>query len=384
MRRAAGGQAAQGNAALEALRRATRDLEGSRSTQVAEEIQRLDARAREMRERQRDVAEGVAALPHDAPEARAERLRRLGERKDGLAGDVERLEADADRLSRGGRRDQPEAARALAEAAEAIRESRLRDKIVFSKDVMRDGSSDYAGSFEGQIGRDLDAVAERLGAAAGALTGESATRRRERALEIARELVRGLESLRDRIDARQGRGAAPREPGDTAAAAGPAGEPGGRGAQGQPGQPGDSGRGEGSGRGDGQGQETGGRARPPSRVGGGDARQFTREFGMRRQEAQELRRDLARQEIDVSELDAAIADLQRLESARAFGDPRGLDQLQAAAIERLKTFEFMLYRRLGLGDGHRLAAGAPAQVPPEYRALVEEYYRSLGRREGPR
>jgi hypothetical protein len=50
----------------------------------------------------------------------------------------------------------------------------------------------------------------------------------------------------------------------------------------------------------------------------------------------------------------------------------------------LKTFEFTLYRRLGLSDENRPALGAPPPVPPEYRALVEEYYRSLGRRDADR
>jgi hypothetical protein len=101
---------------------------------------------------------------------------------------------------------------------------------------------------------------------------------------------------------------------------------------------------------------------------------------MQRQAAEELRRDLARQGIDVRDLDRIIGELRRLESGRPLGDPKGLEQLQADVIEGLKTFEFLLYRRLGLGEGNRPVLGAPAQVPPEYRALVEEYYRSLARR----
>jgi hypothetical protein len=101
---------------------------------------------------------------------------------------------------------------------------------------------------------------------------------------------------------------------------------------------------------------------------------------MRREAAQELRRDLARDSVDLRDLDRAIGDLRQLESGRPFADPARLAQLQAQALERLKTFEFTLYRRLGLDDAHRPTLGAPAQVPPGYRALVEEYYRSLGRR----
>jgi hypothetical protein len=46
-------------------------------------------------------------------------------------------------------------------------------------------------------------------------------------------------------------------------------------------------------------------------------------------------------------------------------------------IENLKSVEFNLYRKLGLGDGKSPTLGTTAPVPAEYRAAVEEYYRSL-------
>jgi hypothetical protein len=119
---------------------------------------------------------------------------------------------------------------------------------------------------------------------------------------------------------------------------------------------------------------------PGSTQGGamsGDPRQFSREYTVRRQEAERLRADLNRQGIDTRELDRAIADMRRLESGRAFGDPQGLAELQAQVIEGVKTFEFALYRRLGLVNDGRAASGSRPPVPAEYRAMVEEYYRSL-------
>ena len=368
MRRAASGQSTQGSAALEDLRRATRDLEAGRAQRLSEEIKGLESRARDMQQRQEAIAADVAGLQGATPEEREEQLRRLADRKDALAADVERLEADADRLSRGARRDQPGAAGALAEAAEDIRVSRLRDKVVFSKNVMRGGSTEYAGAFEQQIGEDLERVAERLKTATGALTGEPESQRRARALDNTRELVRGLESIRDRIAERTG--------GDSGQAQAPGGEPGEPGEPRQPGQA-ESQQGEQQGRNGTQATE----GQPGEQLNSDDARQFGREFRMRRQAAQDLRRQLAPDGVDLAELDRVIDDLRRLESGRPFGDPQGLERLQADAIERLKTFEFGLYRRLGLEGEHRPAAGTPAQVPPEYRALVEEYYRSLGGRE---
>jgi hypothetical protein len=46
-------------------------------------------------------------------------------------------------------------------------------------------------------------------------------------------------------------------------------------------------------------------------------------------------------------------------------------------LERLKDFEFALLRSVGMGTDGRPAAGARASVPAEYRAMVEDYYRSL-------
>jgi hypothetical protein len=109
----------------------------------------------------------------------------------------------------------------------------------------------------------------------------------------------------------------------------------------------------------------------------GTPEQFAREFRLRRENAEGLRREAAAQGVDTRELDRAIEGLRQLENSRAFGDPKGLEQLQTAMLERLKNFEFALYRSVGLGADGRPAAGARAAAPAEYRALVEEYYRVL-------
>jgi hypothetical protein len=125
--------------------------------------------------------------------------------------------------------------------------------------------------------------------------------------------------------------------------------------------------------GDQRGQQ-GGRAGGVSR---GDAEQFSREVRLRRQTAEEVRREAAAQGVNTQELDRAIQAMRELENTGAFGDPKGLAQLQSAMLERLKDFEFALYRTVaGSADG-RPAVGARATAPAEYRQMVEEYYRSL-------
>ena len=108
-----------------------------------------------------------------------------------------------------------------------------------------------------------------------------------------------------------------------------------------------------------------------------DATQFGREMRMRRENAQQLRDELAKQGMDVKELDQAINSMKQLETSQAIGDPNAAVRLQSSVIDGLKDFEFSLYRKLGLGDQKGPALGARAPVPAEYRAQVEEYYRSL-------
>lgn len=110
-----------------------------------------------------------------------------------------------------------------------------------------------------------------------------------------------------------------------------------------------------------------------------DNRQVAREFGLRRQNAEQLRELARAQGVDVTELDRAIRDLRQLESGRGLGTPQASAELQAALLERLKTFEFSLSRQLAPDAERRGALGARSPVPSEYRAEVEEYYRSLAR-----
>jgi hypothetical protein len=110
-------------------------------------------------------------------------------------------------------------------------------------------------------------------------------------------------------------------------------------------------------------------------------RQFTRELRIRRQAAESLRREVAALGQDVRELDRAVEELRGLERAggRPLGNPQGLDRLEEELIARLKEFEFTLWRALDPSAAAGPALGSGARVPPEYRELVEEYYRSLAR-----
>ncbi|MDQ2664720.1 MAG: hypothetical protein M3Z05_01815 [Gemmatimonadota bacterium] len=440
MKRAATGSAAQGAAAMEQLTRAANGLEGARSAAASASVRKLAEQAKALQDQQAEIADGVKQLGSTSPEKRGEQIQKLNQQKDALSKGVAKLESDVDRAAREARREQPAAAGKLGDAANAIRDQRVREKIDFSKNVIRGGSSDYANAFEGQIGENLKDVADRTRAATGALSGESSSRNQEKTLDKARELVRGMESLRQRVgdktgqngqqlaqgqDGKQGQS----QQGQGNQGQGQQGQQGqgqqgqgqqgqgqqGQGQQGQgqqgkgqqgKGQQGKGQQGQGQGQGQqGQGQGGGGQGQQdgqnPSGGGGSGgtsrvgqargsgtpgsrngidpsaARQFASELAMRRGSAEQLRKELAKQGIATGELDRAIDEMQRLQNSLASGDPKGIDDLQKSVIDGLKTFEFTLYRKLGLGDSKGPALGSNAPVPAEYRAAVEEYYRSL-------
>ena len=65
-----------------------------------------------------------------------------------------------------------------------------------------------------------------------------------------------------------------------------------------------------------------------------------------------------------------------------FADPRSLEQLQAAAIEKLKKVEFALRRKADAGNDSLSLSGSD-QVPDGFRQAIEEYYRALAKKNPP-
>jgi len=102
-----------------------------------------------------------------------------------------------------------------------------------------------------------------------------------------------------------------------------------------------------------------------------DARQYSND-------ARDLRGQLRGQEIDPKELEGVMSALRELEDDRVYQNVSELMRLQTAVAEGLKRFEFALRRKVE-GDANKAALSSADNVPTEFRPLVEQYYRSLGR-----
>ena len=375
---AAGGSQAmsESNSALRGLEDARRQLENARSERARRDAEEAIDEVEELQRQQRDVQRAVRELPRErGPERQAE-IDRLRERKDQMHEVVQDLERRLDEASRSAGRDNAQAARELGEAADEIRESKLKEKLQYTRGTIEQWDPESAVTMELQIEGDLQVLRDRLEAARGA-TGERVAEPLEDALGETRDLVRGMEAMERRLS----------ESGEQ---------------QGQNDQPG---QGEGQGEGEGEGQQ--GNA---NRLGGGGAndgwvgdrsasspfggaargtprefsqdeiRQFQSEFRQRESQLMELREDLQNAGRPVEELRELIQSFQDLQRDEIYGDPAALTDLSEEMVDQLKRLEFSLRREVEGEADRRATLNGADEVPDGYRRLVEEYYRSLARR----
>ncbi|MDQ3997864.1 MAG: hypothetical protein M3303_12710 [Gemmatimonadota bacterium] len=305
------------------------------------------------------------------------------------------FKSQLDRSAMDTRRDQPETARQMQEAANSLRDRKTEEKIRYSRGLIGGGDPEQARSLEGQITADLDSTARVLERAASS-AGSRANRREGGALDRARDLVRGLSSLDERMRQREegqgARGEEPRERQNAQRQQGgqqqqrgqqqPGQQPGEQPGQQQPGQP-QSGPPQSSqtqGGGPPNAAQTGpprGRAGAPA-MSTEEIRQYQRELRERIAEAEALRRDLRAQGRDVAQLDRLLGQLRGLGGAVGGGaDAREIAGLRASVVEGFKAYEFALRRELEGGDKERLLLGRSGDVPAGFKQMVEEYYKSL-------
>ncbi len=250
--------AAQAATALDKLQEAQRRLQQSQSGRAERDLKDAMRQADEIAREQQQIAEGVRGLD-SAGAARQERVQQLSERKDGLESKVAELEKQIERTADDLARSERDASRKLNEASTSMRENRLRDKIRYSRSMIRAGvQGSDAANFEQEIGNNVGEMQKKIADAAAAL-GRSRPDTRASALDKARELARGMESLDQRMRERSGQQG---QRGDQQQ-----GQQG-QGQQGQQGQEGQGQQGQGQ---QGQGQQGQGRAARSGTAGSGPA-----------------------------------------------------------------------------------------------------------------
>lgn len=196
MRRASSQQNGRGladaNAARQQLQEAQRRLQQNQRQGLQQRVSEAQQRAEQLRAQQNSIAqEAENASGSQSPE----QLRRLSEQKGQLGAGIAELESRLDKLSAEARAGNREAARELQQAADAIRDSRVRERIRATQQGAQNRSREFNRAQEAQIARDLDRVAQQIGKAASASSAQSPGNQQRAAMEQARQMAQAVAGM---------------------------------------------------------------------------------------------------------------------------------------------------------------------------------------------
>jgi hypothetical protein len=212
----------------------------------------------------------------------------------------------------------------------------LRERIRAQQENAQFRNREFNRGQEEQIGRDLERAAQQIAAAGGAAGQQSGQSQARDAADRARQLAQAVEGMRERA----------------------------RNAQENP---------------NGSSTPTG-----PSRGGGGNTgmptRQLQSEARQRAEDVRELERQLRASGINPDELEGALNALRELQTNAPYNDQEEADRLIAQVARGLRNVEFDLRQKLQADQVQKLYLSSPGPVPAQYRKAVEEYYRSLARK----
>jgi hypothetical protein len=371
---------ARSSRALERLRSLERQLQGAQPDERLRALGDLQLEARQLAERQRELAEQAAAggRASTADDAR----RRIAGDQDRLADRLKRLEEQVKGVAASGESTEPRARQAVGDAARQLEQDRLETRMRESANALRAAGKDpsaaeraaaRAASTGRQLARSMDRVADRLGEASGSKTADE--RKLSDQLARTRELKEDMNELQRRIQrlGRDVQGGTP-EPADGNPNS--AQERGGQRSRSDP---------AGAGGGVRSGQEAANPS-PGGQPGAGDGatrelQQLQQQYAERMREADRLRRELG----------------GALQAGRHGTTPEGQEMVGSAPGTEAFKQDFsrweLLHKDVTLGlerleaslsqalleraARDRLKAGGADRAPDEYERAVDAYFRSL-------
>src|SRR5262249_17402832 len=169
------------------------------------DLQRAQRQADELAAEQKQTQADVNSLDQ-AGAGRAEKAQQLAQRKDAMDAKVADLQKQLEELANQMRRDERDAARKLDEAAGSIRDKRIREMLRYSRNTLNGAASQYARGMEESLTNNLDALSKKIADASAAMGKQAKQDGVGRAGEKARDLVRGMESMDQRMREKGQRG----------------------------------------------------------------------------------------------------------------------------------------------------------------------------------
>ena len=340
--------------AINDLERITRDLQTATNTNQRQTLEEMGRQFEQLRDQGQQLAEDVQRASRRAQERNGridpDELRDLAGRREALREQLDALDQNAEELAGRGAED-PELASAARNLQQSIRREALEEQMERSEQALARGWLDNARRQEESIDDSMQRVEDAMRAFEGQLpvTDEE---RLMRSLDALRELEREMQAMQSEAE-RQGN----LNQGQRSTAS----------SQGQ--QPATSGQGQ------------------ASESGQGGDRAARAAAARRQARLDRAREQLERLQQDMGGTPAAGA-IDRLRGAIEGAD-NNMAPIDGEAAEAffnedvfapLSELEEALLRELDqIAMEKKLYGSRPADVPPEYRELVERYYESLSK-----
>ena len=84
---------------------------------------------------------------------------------------------------------------------------------------------------------------------------------------------------------------------------------------------------------------------------------------------------------DLAPIDDVVKALGSLANEKNLQNPAGLNELYSTAVQKFKALEFEIRKRVDTTNGQLFLSGSE-DVPPSFKSLIEEYYRTLAKKGG--
>jgi hypothetical protein len=113
----------------------------------------------------------------------------------------------------------------------------------------------------------------------------------------------------------------------------------------------------------------------------GDVRQWANQARQLANDTQTLRNQLQQAGVggkDLMPVDEVVKALRALGDERNYQNMGNLESLYSAAVDKFKSLEFELRKRTDTTNEQLYLSGSE-DLPPNFRALIQEYYRTLSK-----
>jgi hypothetical protein len=204
MRKAAassGGQKTSETAqALKNLEDARRLLDQERGGRSSRDMNDAARQAQQLADQEKKVQSDVQKLGQTSDGGQKQQLQQsISEQKGVMADEVKDLKSKLDRMALDNKKNQKELSRALETAADTLRGRKLEEKLRYTQQAARTAPPDWLNSAEQQIGNDISDLGQRIAQAQAAAQNGEGQRQSSQSVDKARDLVRGLESMDERM-----------------------------------------------------------------------------------------------------------------------------------------------------------------------------------------